>query len=64
VQLPHDVGRQPDVHGVAVNRAQDFAVAGDFLLGTARWRGAVRDEVPDALSRRDDASMRFDDSVL
>ena len=40
---------------MAVNRAQDLAVARDLLLGTIRWRGAVRDELPDALQRRDDA---------
>ncbi len=55
VQLQHDVGRQSDVLGMAVNRAQDLAVARDLLLGTIRWRGAVRDEFPDALQRRDDA---------
>lgn len=55
MQLQHDIGRQSDVLGVAVNRAQDLAVARDLLLGTIHWRGAVRDEFPDALQRRDDA---------
>src|SRR5471030_2518268 len=70
VQLQHDAGRQPDVLGVAVNRAQDLTVARDLLLGTIRWRGAVRDEFPDALQRRDDSldAVRrlraLDDGVL
>src|SRR5471032_1068460 len=55
VQVQHDVRRQSDVLGMAVNRAQDLAVARDLLLGTIRWRGAVRDEFPDALQRRDDS---------
>ena len=60
VQLQHDVGSQSDVLGMAVNRAQDLAVARDLLLGTIRWRGAVRDEFPDAFQRRDDAIERLD----
>ena len=55
VQLQHDVSRQPDILGVAVNRVQDLAVARDLLLGTIRWRGAVRDEVSDALQGRNDS---------
>ena len=55
VQLQHDVGRQPDILGVAVNRVQDLTVTRDLLLGAIRWRGAVRDEFPDALQRRDDS---------
>src|ERR1700704_5182945 len=55
VQLQHDVGRQSDGLGMAVNRAQDLAVARDLLLRAIRWRGAVRDELPDALQRRDDS---------
>ena len=55
VQLQHDVGRQSDVLGMAVNRAQDLAVARDLLLRAIRWRGVVRDEVSDALQRRDDS---------
>ena len=53
--MQHDLRRQSDVLGVAVNRAQDLAVARDLLLGTIRGRGTVRDELPDALQRRDDA---------
>jgi hypothetical protein len=55
VQLQHNVGRQSDVLGVAVNHAQDLAVARNLLLGTIRWRGAVGDKVPDTLQWRDDA---------
>jgi len=54
VQLQHDPRRQPDVLGMAVNRAQDLSIARDLLLGTIRRRGAARDEVPDALKGRDD----------
>ena len=70
VQLQHDVGRQSDVLGVAVNHAQDLAVARDLLLGAIRWRGAMGNEVPDALQRRDDSldAVRrlgaLDDGVL
>ena len=53
--MQHDVGRQSDVLGVTVNRAQDLAVARNLLLGTIRWRGSVRDEFPDARQRRDDS---------
>ena len=40
---------------MAVNRAQDLAVARDLLLRAIRWRGSVRDELPDALQGCDDA---------
>ena len=55
---------------MAVNRAQDLAVARDLLLRAIRWRGAVCDKVPDALQRRDDSldTVRrlgaLDDGVL
>ena len=40
---------------MAVNRAQDLAVARDLLLRAIRWRCAVCDEIPDTLKGRDDS---------
>ena len=51
----HHTDRERHVLVGFVDERQRVTVARDLLLRAIRWLGAVRDEVPDALQRRDDA---------
>ena len=55
MQLKHEIRRELRLAKVRVNSVQRVAVSGDFLFGSVRRLGSLRNEIADPLRRSDHA---------